>query len=68
MPPVIETIDKCAYERDVLSFIRHAAPSVTEVAAEVQIGLPAQEIVAAATRLPADLIVIGTHGTTGFNT
>jgi nucleotide-binding universal stress UspA family protein len=66
MPPVSETIDRGAYERDVLSFIRQTTPPAIEVAAEVQIGLPAQEIVRAATRLPADLIVIGTHGTTGF--
>jgi len=66
LPPVIETIDKQAYEHDVLSFIRSTTSSSVEVAAEVQIGLPAQEIVRAATRLPADLIVLGTHGTTGF--
>ena len=66
MPPVIETIDKRAYEDDVLSFMRHTTSPEIEVAAEVRIGLPAQEIVNAATSLPADLIVIGTHGTSGF--
>ena len=66
LPPVIETIDTRAYERDVLSFIRQTTSPAIDVAAEVQIGLPAPEIVRAATRLPADLIVIGTHGTTGF--
>jgi len=66
MPPVIEMIDKRAYECDVRSFVRQTTSSAIEVAAEVQIGLPAQEIVRAATRLPADLIVIGTHGTSGF--
>jgi nucleotide-binding universal stress UspA family protein len=63
---VLETIDTQAYERDVLSFIRQTTPAAIEVAVEVQIGLPAPEIVRAATRLPADLVVIGTHGTTGF--
>jgi nucleotide-binding universal stress UspA family protein len=66
LPPVIETIDKRAYEDDVLSFIRQATSPSIEVAAEVQVGLPAQEIVRAATRLPADLIVIATHGYTGL--
>jgi nucleotide-binding universal stress UspA family protein len=66
MPPVIERIDKRAYECDVLSFIRHTVSPAIDVAADVQVGLPAQEIVSAATRLPVDLIVIGTHGISGF--
>jgi len=66
IPPAIETIDKRAYECDVLAFMRHATPPEIGITAEVQIGLPAQEIVKAATRVPADLIVIGTHGRTGF--
>lgn len=65
-PPVIEQIDRADYERDVLSFVRLAHAPDIDVSARVEIGLPAQEIVKAATTLPADLVVIGTHGAGGF--
>ena len=64
--PVIEQIDKAEYERDVLSFVRAATVPGIEVTARVEIGLPAQEIVKAATALAADLVVIGTHGAGAF--
>ena len=65
-PPVIEQIDKAEYERDVLSFVRRANARAIDVTARVEIGLPAQEIVKAATTLAADLVVIGTHGAGAF--
>jgi nucleotide-binding universal stress UspA family protein len=65
-PPVMEQIDRAAYERDVLSFVRLANAPDIDVSARIEIGLPAQEIVKVATTLPADLVVIGTHGTGGF--
>ena len=61
-PAVIEHIDKSEYERDVLSFLRATSTPDVSVDARVEIGLPAQEIVKLAATLPADLVVIGTHG------
>jgi nucleotide-binding universal stress UspA family protein len=65
-PPIMEEIEPAAYERDLLAFIGRADPSGIATSAQVAVGLPAQEIVAAAKALPADLVVVGSHGTTGF--
>ncbi len=42
------------------------ATEVHEVTTHCKIGAPAQEIVKLARELPADLIIMGTHGWTGF--
>src|SRR6476646_8855076 len=65
-PPIMEEFEPAAYERDLLAFIARANPSGIATSAQVAVGLPAQEIVAAAKALPADLVVVGSHGTTGF--
>jgi nucleotide-binding universal stress UspA family protein len=65
-PAVMEQIDAAEYERDVLSFVRGTNASNVDLSARVAIGLPAQEIVKAVTTLPADLVVLGTHGLVGF--
>lgn len=50
-------------EKLAADLIREKAP----VQAQVRLGSPAREIVEAARSLPADLIVISTHGHTGLN-
>ena len=65
-PAVMEQIDAAEYQRDVLSFVGRVNASNVDVSARVAIGLPAQEIVKAVTILPADLVVLGTHGLAGF--
>jgi nucleotide-binding universal stress UspA family protein len=64
--PIVEPISRVEYERDLLAFIGRANPAGIEVATRVEVGRPAREIVAAAQAVGADLVVIGTHGATGF--
>jgi nucleotide-binding universal stress UspA family protein len=64
--PVVEPINTADYERDLVAFIGRADPSGVNVSTRVEIGLPAQEIVRMAQLLPADLVVTGTHGVSGF--
>ena len=64
--PVVEQINKADYEADLLAFLGQANPQRVAVSARVEVGAPASEIVAAAESLGADLVVLGTHGTRGF--
>jgi nucleotide-binding universal stress UspA family protein len=64
--PAVEPIDTRAYERDVEAFIAGVNALRVPSSARVAIGPPAQEIVAAADAIGADLVVVGTHGATGF--
>jgi len=65
-PPIVEQINKADYEADVLAFLGRAKPQGIAVSARVEVGSPATEIVAAAKSTGADLVVMGTHGTSGF--
>jgi nucleotide-binding universal stress UspA family protein len=47
-------------------FVERAGPAVLPADVEVREGAPAREIVKRASELPADLLVIGTHGRGGF--
>lgn len=51
---------------DVERFIAPARARGVDLTTVVEPGLPASHIVAVSKALPADLIVIGTHGTSGF--
>jgi len=64
--PVVEQINKAEYETDVLAFLRRARSEEINVSARVEVGQPAPEIVAAVESVGADLVVVGTHGTRGF--
>ena len=64
--PVVEQINKADYEADLLAFLGRANPQRLTVGVRVEVGAPAPEIVAAVESLGADLVVLGTHGTRGF--
>jgi nucleotide-binding universal stress UspA family protein len=64
--PVVEQISKADYEGDVLAFMRRANAAGINVSARVEVGRPAPAIIAAAQSIGADLVVVGTHGSTGF--
>jgi len=64
--PVVEQINTADYEADVLGFIRRANTAGIDVAARVEVGRPAAEIIAAVESLGANLVVVGTHGSRGF--
>lgn len=53
-------------QRDVAQFAAPAGTAGLEVSIAVEPGMPVARILATATALPADLIVIGTHGVSGF--
>lgn len=53
-------------QRDVAQFAAAAGTEGREVSIAVEPGMPVPRILATATALPADLIVIGTHGVSGF--
>jgi len=55
-----------AVELDVVASLEPARALGVRTDARVESSAPAAAILAAATALPADLIVIGTHGTSGF--
>jgi nucleotide-binding universal stress UspA family protein len=64
-PAAILTDDERAtLRKQVEAFVRAAGLAAADVI--IDQGRPAKQIVAAAESLPADLIVIGTHGTSGF--
>jgi nucleotide-binding universal stress UspA family protein len=52
--------------QEIAAFFKGASSAGTIVEAVAEIGAPAHQIVECARRLPADLIVLGTHGTSGF--
>ena len=49
----------------LLDVISHLGPQSVPIDAQVRLGVPAAEIVAAAHTLGIDLLVMSTHGTTG---
>lgn len=51
---------------EILDAFREARAAGTSVDAMVNVGQPAREILDCAARLPADLIVMGTHGRRGI--
>jgi len=64
-PAAILTDDeRTALRTQVEAFVRAAGLAAADVI--VDQGPPAKRVIAAAESLPADLIVIGTHGTSGF--
>jgi nucleotide-binding universal stress UspA family protein len=65
-PIVLTTVDRDQLLADTKAFAKtEGAPGIT-IEAVVREGNPAREIVAQATGMQADLLVIGTHGRTGF--
>jgi nucleotide-binding universal stress UspA family protein len=64
--PSIEGISLDRVRRDVALFFEGAEKAVVPVEVMLDSGNPANQIVDCAARLPADLIVMGTHGTSGF--
>jgi nucleotide-binding universal stress UspA family protein len=67
-PPIVYTVDDIEQYRAVLDeYLREkAGGSGVPLAAEVIEGGPARTIVERASTLPADLVVLGTHGRGGF--
>jgi nucleotide-binding universal stress UspA family protein len=63
-PPVLTDEDIATAREQVLAWLPAARPPDVEVVVET--GPPANRILARANGLPADLVVIGTHGTSGF--
>jgi nucleotide-binding universal stress UspA family protein len=61
---LMESIERDA-ERKLLELCRKLEARGLRASGEVRLGSPSEEIVSAATRLGADLIVIGTRGLTG---
>lgn len=64
--PVPDSVALKACEQDVMASLEPARALGVATDARVESGPPANAIVACAKALPADLIVIGTHGTNGF--
>lgn len=64
--PLPERESIAEMEKDVAGVLRAAEKSGIPTEARVVQGDPARTIVAWSTSLPADLIVIGTHGASGF--
>lgn len=63
---VLESLDADA-QRAVPAFVqRVGVPEGVPVRTEIVHGVPVDEIVASAERLQADLLVLGTHGRSGF--
>lgn len=52
-------------ERDFNRFLRPAATAGVTVKSEIALGSPAKSILEAAAKLPASLVVMGTHGASG---
>jgi universal stress protein A len=63
----LEASLKTAAEKELQKLARHKMLSQVATTSVVRVGSPAREIVEAARKLPADLIVISTHGRTGLN-
>jgi nucleotide-binding universal stress UspA family protein len=63
---VTRALDKTTLARDLQAALCPAATAGVPVDARVEIGSPAKVIVDAANSIPADLIVMGTHGAGGF--
>jgi nucleotide-binding universal stress UspA family protein len=63
---LIETARREAEER-LEDLRKKTAESLPDVTAEVRDGRPAEVILARASELPADMIVMGTRGTTGLD-
>jgi nucleotide-binding universal stress UspA family protein len=69
VPVSVEPVAQGEVERARAEIVNAFAPSVARgvpVDVEVELGLPAREILRRAGTLPADLIVMGTHGAGGF--
>jgi len=64
--PSAETLSLESLRQETAAFFRCAAPAHVPVDVRIEVGFPARHIIECASRLPADLIVIGTHGTGGF--
>jgi nucleotide-binding universal stress UspA family protein len=68
-PSIELTLDAVSLDtvrREIAAFFEVASTAGLAVEAVAEIGAPANQIVECARRLPADLIVVGTHGAGGF--
>src|SRR5512138_2959823 len=63
-PPLDESLDD--RRREVVAFLAPAADKHIPLDIVVEVGQPARHILECAAALPADLIVMGTHGKSGF--
>lgn len=69
LPPLVERVPQTEIERmreSTSTCFRAAAAAGIGVDVAVDVGRPAAEILDRAAKLPADLIVMGTHGASGF--
>lgn len=66
MPPIFEELQENA-RKEVEGVAKGLQAEGIPVDVEVRIGSPSQQIVQLAKALPADLIVMGTHGRTGVS-
>jgi nucleotide-binding universal stress UspA family protein len=64
--PSFEELSLDGLRRDTAAFFAAATKSGIPLDVLVDLGQPARHILERASTLPADLIVMGTHGTTGF--
>jgi nucleotide-binding universal stress UspA family protein len=64
--PLFEGSGPDQLRQEAATFLEPARTAGLVVSIEVELGLPAKHIVDRALSLPADLIVMGTHGTSGF--
>ena len=69
LDPIIHAIDGVALDQlrqETGAFFESATKAGIAVDVEVEVGQPVTHILGRASNLPADLIVMGTHGTSGF--
>jgi nucleotide-binding universal stress UspA family protein len=66
MPPIFEELKENA-RKELDNVAQELRAEGLPVDVEVGVGSPSQKIVQLAKSLPADLIVMGTHGRTGFS-
>lgn len=62
----LDTSDRRAYEEQIDSFLSPAKTAGVRIAARLAIGRPSDGIIEAAKSAGTDLIVMGTHGATGY--
>jgi nucleotide-binding universal stress UspA family protein len=67
LPPLSDDRVHHAHEAELRQFLSERDPAGLEVTPRLRTGNPSEEILAEAEEWPADLIVLGTHGSTGLS-